>query len=99
MPAIDPKRYDQAIMQASILEAVMDTLDGKPVSDFMESFDEVWRARSFRQAIEGITAEHSNTRPGFAEVPIEWLATCSALLLPDSDQDTGKEPTHNNESI
>lgn len=98
--AVDEERYNQAVMQAAILEAVMDTLDGKPVSDFMESFDEVWRARSFRHAVECATAEHSmGSRPGFIEIPTECFAALSGLLLDSPDGLGGDEPTINNESI
>ena len=97
--SIDPERYNQAVMQAAILEAVMDALDGKPVSDFMDSFDEVARARSFRGAVEEVAREYSNTSPGFVEIPTYALGLCAGLLLPAPDGLGGNEPTVNNESI
>ena len=85
MPAIDPERYNDAVLKSSILEAVMDALDGMSVSDFMESFPEVSRARSFRNAVESVCAEHSNTSPGYVEIPVEALGLCHAVLQPEPD--------------
>ena len=100
MEQFDEERYNQAVMQAAILEAVMDALDGKPVGDFMESFSEVWRARSFRHAVECVLAEYRmGDRPGFLEIPAECLGALSGLLMPESDDLGGDEPTVNNESV
>ena len=82
---IDPERYNHAVLQASILEAVMDALDGKSVDEFMASFPEVHRAQSFRNAVEGVCREHSNTSPGYVEIPVEALGYCHAILQPEPD--------------
>ena len=54
MPEVDPERYSQAVMDAAVLESVMDALDGKSVSDFMESFPAVARALDIRRELQWI---------------------------------------------
>jgi len=46
---MDESKYNDAIMRAAICDWVMDALDGKPVSDFAESFPEVRKAQVMHQ--------------------------------------------------
>ena len=51
---IDEEKYNSAVMQAAILDWVMDSLTGNEVCEFGESFPEVAAAMAVRQTLERI---------------------------------------------
>ena len=59
---IDPERYNEAVMQAAILNWVMAALDGEQVCDFAESFSEVVKAQRMHHALSLIAKEQLNLR-------------------------------------
>lgn len=77
MPAIDPERYNDAVLKASILEAVMDALEGKEPSEFMGSFSEVEIATRFRQANEALIEVERRIRE-FSPEFVKWLKASDA---------------------
>jgi hypothetical protein len=77
MPAIDPERYNQAVIQAACLESVMDTLGGKEPSEFMGSFLEVELATRFHQANEALTEVERRIRE-FSPKFVAWMKESNA---------------------